>query len=223
MISSSLLVVERTRKVSRFKLPIVANLGAIVALSALTLSAPAYAAPSPDAAVGTAAASSMAKDAGLTEPLPPNVTVTIIPSVPKVNGPTDIYREGAPSVIGGSTFSAAAAATLPFNFVLQGVSGGLWGRLFKPSKTTVCTDIAIHAVRNAGVGGTFYVKLYRKGDDTAGPGRGKVSVPRDGVARSYCWSGVNTSYEHLFHYGFDTGGSSGVYEYVDGSGTVRNP
>ena len=51
-------------------------------------------------------------------------------------------------------------------------------------------------------------------------------MPRDNVARSYCWQGTNsTDIYKFFGFGFgfgSGGGSGGVYEYVDGSGRVRN-
>jgi len=141
----------------------------------------------------------------------------VIGAVPKVDGPTDVYREGF-SI--SSTVVSPQAAALPFNFILDDVSYGLSGRAFTPTHTSVCMDIAIHAVINPGAAfGPFRVTIYK--GSTAGSG---VSVPRDGDARSYCWSGITAGADYHFTYGFGSGGGSGgVYEYVDGNGTVGNP
>jgi hypothetical protein len=120
------------------------------------------------------------------------------------------------------TVPAQAAATVPFDFTLTGVWS--WdGRIFTSGRSSVCTDIEVHSVQNPSSGKNFRVELFKDNsvlDDFLGR---TGNIPQDGVARSYCWSGVPTGHNLYFHYGFDNPGPGGSFEKVDGHGRVRYP
>jgi hypothetical protein len=146
--------------------------------------------------------------------------VKVIGTLPKVDGPTHVLREGETAQ---STF--APAATLPYNFSFTNVSYGVESARFTTTKSSVCVDIAVHAVTNPGAAlGGFAITLKRDVSLGTDPSLGQVTTPRDGVARSYCFSGTSSGNNYYMTFGFGSGGGTdGVYEYVNGNGTIRNP
>jgi hypothetical protein len=180
----------------------------------LLLAAPVHAATAAEAAdvkpntAQPSAAEIEANNAAARASLPPNVTMTVIGKLPKLDGPTDHYYQNGPTVTSGVT--AAAAATIPYNFTFSGVRS-LYGRTFRSTETTVCKDV--QATWDAGYHDqyhSFHISL-RGGD---------VTVPADGVARSWCWSGVPTNTDLQFYY-YVAGESEGHYAFTSGSGRVR--
>jgi hypothetical protein len=144
----------------------------------------------------------------------PNVTVTVIGKLPEISAQADVYSQNPaiPSRVGGA--STLAASTVPFDFKLYGV-WDMPGRDFTSARSVVCKDIAI-TYTGGGPGSPpasdFRVSLSG----------GSVRVPIDGVARSYCWSGVPTGQTLNFYYRMvDQPVGSGSYSKVDGSGRVR--
>ncbi|GIE90522.1 hypothetical protein [Actinoplanes regularis] len=212
-------------KVSRL-----AGVGVAAALGVLPLAAPAVAA---EPANSRGSAVSVAEDAArinhsdtaAAEELPPNVTMEVLKELPPAQGPVDVYREGGATDAASARAAAAAASSLPFDFKLDDVSYGIPSRLFKADGTRVCMDIKIKTVLNPGAAqNSFGVTLHRDVSGPNDPSLGRVAVPRDNEARSYCWSGTARGTTYYFFFGFGSGGgSSGVYEYVDGNGRVRNP
>jgi hypothetical protein len=145
----------------------------------------------------------------------PNVTVRVIGKLPKLTGPMDVYsqKSGVPSKIGVGV-APDTVSSIPFNYTLTGVQN-LTGRQFSSTQSVVCQDIEI-TYSDGGPGSPpathFRVEL------SAG---GYVTVPVDGVARSYCWSGVPTKKTLTFQYYFNDEPRLGSYSFVDGSGRVR--
>ena len=160
--------------------------------------------------------------------LPPDVTMTVIGDLPELYGPTDHYSQDGPTVTSHygptvtshysqngptvtSGVTALAAAAVPYNFTFSGVRN-LYGRTFRLTESSkVCKDIK--ATWDYGYHDryhSFHVSL-----------RGSsVLVPADGIARSYCWSGVPTYTDHQFRY-YVSGNSGGHYAFTSGSGRVR--
>lgn len=170
---------------------------------------------------------SLATPAGATparvKNLSQNVTVKVIDVLPKVDRTMNVYREG--DTANNARATVLAASTLPFDFILDNVSYGIPSRTFTTTKNKVCMDIAIHAVKNAGHAyRPFKVTLKEHVSEDDLLDKGSVDVPRDGVARSYCWSGTSRGKTYHFFYGFKgNGGDRDEEEYIDGSGRVRNP
>jgi hypothetical protein len=134
-----------------------------------------------------------------------NVTVTVLGKLPEPAAQADVRSRNV---------ATPAADTVPFDFHLYGV-WSLKGRDFTSARTVVCKDIAI--TYSGGGPGTppatnFQVSL------SAG---GYVRVPIDGIARSYCWSGVPTGKVVYFYYRMTDEPNGGSYSKVDGSGRVR--
>ena len=140
----------------------------------------------------------------------PRVTVTVIGKLPTLSGPVDHYTQDGASF--GSQVVTPAYATLPYSFTLSGV-WSLYGRTFRSTKTTVCTDIEV-TYSDHGQGYDFEVEL-----DGAWTG----NIPIDGVARSYCWSPIPTNTDQQFYYHVRHEPNPGSYTKVNGSGDVRYP
>ncbi|AEV86751.1 hypothetical protein ACWT_5733 [Actinoplanes sp. SE50] len=189
--------------------------GVAVAATAglLLLAAPAQAAPSAGAANATpkppapTAAEIEANNAAVRASLPSNVTMTVMGKLPKLEGPIDHYTQDGPTTTTGvSTF---AVATLPFSFTFT----HFWdhdGREFRSAHKTVCMDI--EAEWDIPQGSYHKFKVGLRGSD--------VTVPTDGVARSYCWSGVPTNTIINFYY-YSTENVNGDIAKASGSGRVR--
>lgn len=104
-----------------------------------------------------------------------------------------------------------APAVVPFNYEFSGV----WshpGRDFRSTQTSVCKDIKVTW--------DFPEESYHKFQVTLRGGT--VTVPTDGAARSYCWSGVPTGTTMHFDYA-STNNSGGDIAKASGSGRVRYP
>jgi hypothetical protein len=182
-----------------------AGVAAAIAAGLLLMAAPAQAAPTAEAA--PTAAEIAANNAAVWASLPPNVTMTVIGELPKLQGPIDHYTQnGTTTTTGPTTF---AAATLPFSYTFDDV-WSLKGRDFTSARSTVCKDIKAYWDRPRGSHRQFKVTLQG----------GEVIVPADGVARSYCWSGVRTNTVRNFYYN-TTNNTSGDIARVSGSGQVR--
>jgi hypothetical protein len=193
-----------------------AGAAAAVIAGLLLLAAPAQAAPETAAAGGepakatVSAAEIEANNAAVWASLPPNVTMTVIGKMPKLQGPIDHYTQNSPTTTTGVT--TLAVATLPYSYTFSGV-WSLNGRDFSSTQTKICKDIEVTW--------DYPEASYHKFQVTLSSG-GTVTVPTDGVARSYCWSGVPTNTTLHFHYG-STNNSSGDFAYASGSGQVRYP
>jgi len=150
-----------------------------------------------------------ANNAAARASLPPNVTMTVIGKLPKLDGATDHYSQNGPTVTRGA--STLAAATVPYNFTFSGV-WSLYGRTFRLTESsTVCKDV--QATWDYGYHDQFhYFYISLRG--------ASVTVPADGVARSWCWSGVPTYTDLQFYYGV-ANESGGNWARVSGSGRVR--
>ncbi|GII22407.1 hypothetical protein [Planosporangium mesophilum] len=197
-----------------FKRRLAAATGAAT-VGLLLLAAPVQAAPTAEAADVTpntakpSAAEIEANNAAARASLPPNVTMTVIGELPKLSGPTDHYSQNGSTIASGAT--VLAAATVPYNFTFDGVRS-LYGRTFQLTESsTVCKDVK--ATWDNGYHDQyhyFYISLNGS----------SVTVPADGVARSYCWSQVPTYTDHQFYYAV-ANNSGGHYAFVSGSGRVR--
>ena len=188
---------------------------AAVVAGLVLLAAPAQAATPTDAAGVESAKAAVradeiaANNAVVWASLPPNVTMTVIGKIPKLQGPIDHYTQNsATSTTGAITL---AAATLPFSYTFSGV-WNLDGREFTSAQTKVCKDIEVTW--------DYPEESYHKFEVSLRGGT--VTVPTDGVARSYCWSGVPTNTIMRFHYG-STNNSGGDIAKASGSGQVRYP
>ncbi|MDR6324050.1 hypothetical protein [Actinoplanes couchii] len=179
----------------------------------LLFAVPAQAAPESEAAgevteAAVSAAEIAANNAAVWESLPPNVTMTVLGEMPELVGPIDHYTQDGPTTTTGVT--ALAAATVPYNFTFDGVHD--WpGRDFKSTKTKICKDIEVTWDSPEASWHKFQVKLSKGGT---------VTVPTDGVARSYCWSGVPTNTIMFFNYK-STNNEDGDIAFASGSGRVR--
>lgn len=192
-------------------------IGAAAAATAgmLLLAAPAQAAPTAEAdgvepTKATASAAEIAaNNAEVLASLPPNVTMTVLGELPKLQGPMDHYTQnGLTTTTGAPT---RAPATLPFSYTFSGV-WSLDGREFRSTRTQVCKDIKVRWDGSEESYHKFQVSL-----------RGStVTVPTDNVARSYCWSGLPTNTTMRFHYA-STNNSGGDIAKASGSGQVRYP
>ncbi len=181
----------------------------------LLLAAPAQAAPSAEAdavepKTATASAAEIAtNNAEVWASLPPNVTMTVIGEMPERQGPTDHYTQDGPTITTG--VATRAPATIPFNFTFSGVRN--WpGRDFRSTQTRVCKDI--RAEWDYPVGSHHKFKVELRGS--------AVTVPTDGEARSYCWSGLPTGTTMNFTY-YSTNNTGGDIAFASGSGRVRYP
>lgn len=127
----------------------------------------------------------------------------------EASGPDRSLHSGRPHDHDRSGHSRGA--TLPFSFTFSGVHD--WpGREFTSARTTVCKDIKVRWDFPEETYHQFKVSL-----------RGSpVTVPTDGVARSYCWSGVPTNTIMQFRY-YSTNNSGGDIAKASGSGQVRYP
>lgn len=192
------------------------SLGTVAAAATglLLLAAPAQAAPKTEAAGGepakpTASAAEIeANNAAVWASLPPNVTMKVVGKMPKLQGPTDHYTQNGPTVTTGMT--PFAVATIPFSFTFDGV-WSLDGRDFKSTQTSFCKDIEATWDYPQGSHHQFKVSL------SAG---GTITVPTDGVTRTWCWSSVPTNTTMHFTY-FSTGNSGGDIAKASGSGSVH--
>jgi len=150
-----------------------------------------------------------ANNAAARASLPPNVTMTVIGKLPKLDGPTDHYYQNGPTVTSGAT--PLAAATVPYNFTFSGV-WSLYGRTFRLTESsTVCKDV--QATWDGGYRDQYHYFYISLRDSS-------VTVPADGVARSWCWSGIPTYTDLQFYYGV-ANESGGNWARVSGSGRVR--
>jgi hypothetical protein len=189
--------------------------GAAAAATAglLLLAVPAQAAPNTGAAGGESATVSAAEiaanNAEVWASLPPNVTMTVLGKLPKLQGPIDHYTQNGPTITTGVT--TFAPATLPFSYTFSGV-WSLDGREFRSAQTRVCKDIKVRW--------DFPEESYHKFQVSLRGG--VVTVPTDNVARSYCWSGLPTNTTMRFHYA-STNNSGGDIAKASGSGQVRYP
>jgi hypothetical protein len=192
-----------------------AGAAAAVTAGLLLLAAPAHAAPATDAAGGepakaaVSAAEIAANNAAMWASLPPNVTMTVIGKMPKLQGPIDHYTQNGPTSTTGATI--LAPATLPYSFTFEEVQD-LDGREFRSTRTKICKDIEVTWDHPEGAWHKFQVTLRG----------GTVTVPTDGVARSYCWSGVPTNTTMRFNYA-STNNAGGDIAFASGSGRVRYP
>jgi hypothetical protein len=157
------------------------------------------------------AAEIAANNAEVWASLPPNVTMTVIGELPELQGPIDHYTQGGPTTTTGAT--TRAPATLPFSFTFSGVWS--WdGRDFRSTQTKICKDIKVKW--------DFPEESYHKFQVSLSSGGGPINVPTDGVARSYCWSGVPTNTTIHFHYASTNNAPSDIAK-ASGSGQVRYP
>ncbi|MFI1997049.1 hypothetical protein [Actinoplanes sp. NPDC020271] len=189
---------------------------AAVAAGLVLLAAPAHAAQRTESAgdqAKTAASASeiAANNAAVWASLPLNVTMTVLGKMPTLQGPIDHYTQNGPTTTTGVT--TLAVATLPYSFTFDGVQNKD-GRTFKSTKKKICTDIEVTYDYPVDGGHSFKLTLSSTG--------GSATVPTDGVARSYCWSGVPTNTAMHFTYA-TTGNTGGFYAYASGSGQVRYP
>ncbi|WP_158647731.1 hypothetical protein [Actinoplanes sp. ATCC 53533] len=191
--------------------------GAAAAATAglLLFAAPAQAAPSAEADVveptkaRASAAEIAANNAEVWASLPPNVTMTVIGKMPELRGPIDHYTQDGPTITTGLT--TLAVATLPYSYTFDGVRN-LDGREFRSTRTKICKDIEV--TWDYPVGSHHKFKVTLRGSS--------VTVPTDGEARSYCWSGVPTNTTMQFNYA-STNNTSGDFAFASGSGQVRYP
>ncbi|WP_167435641.1 hypothetical protein [Micromonospora chalcea] len=180
----------------------------------LLLVAPAQAAPKTELADGesakpTASAAEIeANNAAVWASLPPNVTMTVTGGKPKLQGSIDHYTQNGPTVTTGMTPFAVSA--IPYSFTFDGV-WSMDGRDFKSTKTSFCKDIEATWDYPQGSYHQFKVSL------SAG---GTITVPTDGVTRTWCWSNVPTNTTMHFYY-FSTGNSGGDIAKASGSGSVH--
>lgn len=93
-----------------------AGAAAVLAAGLLLMAAPAQAAPTTKAA--PTAAEIAANNAAVWASLPPNVTMTVIGKLPKLQGPIDHYTQNGPTTTTGAT--TLAAATLPYSYTFSG-------------------------------------------------------------------------------------------------------
>jgi hypothetical protein len=136
--------------------------------------------------------------------------MTVIGEMPELQGPIDHYSQSGPTTTTGVT--TFAPATLPFSFTFSGVHDKP-GRDFRSTRTRICKDIEVTW--------DFPEESYHKFKVTLSVG-GSVTVPTDGVARSYCWSSVPTNTTLHFNYA-STNNSGGDIAKASGSGQVRYP
>ncbi|WP_192580005.1 hypothetical protein [Micromonospora sp. AMSO31t] len=185
-----------------------------MATGLLLLAAPAQAASQTEAAGGepakptVSAAEIEANNAAVWASLPPNVTMTVVGKMPKLQGPIDHYTQDGPTVTTGVT--PLAVSTIPYSFTFDGV-WSLDGRDFKSTKTTFCKDIEATWDYPEESWHQFKVSL------SAG---GTITVPTDGVTRTWCWSSVPTNTTMHFHY-YSTNNSGGDIAKASGSGSVH--
>ncbi|BCJ67264.1 hypothetical protein [Polymorphospora rubra] len=189
---------------------------AAVTTGLLLLAASAQAAPKTEAAGGEPAKATVsvaeieANNAAVWASLPPNVTMTVIGKMPKLQGPIDHYTQNGPTTTTGVT--PLAVDTLPYAFTFSGVRN-LYGRDFTSTQTIICKDV--EATWDFPYGSHHEFKITLRSSWT-------VTVPTDGVARTFCWSGVPTNTTLWFRY-FSTGNTGGDYAFASGSGQVRYP
>ncbi|MEU8327359.1 hypothetical protein [Micromonospora sp. NPDC048839] len=185
-----------------------------MATGLLLLAAPAQAAPETAAAGGEpakrtfSAAEIAANNAAVWASLPPNVTMTVTGSMPKLQGSIDHYTQDGPTVTTGMT--PFAVSTIPYSFTFEGFWGKN-GRDFKSTRTSFCKDIEATWDYPEESWHQFKVAL------SAG---GTITVPTDGVTRTWCWSNVPTNTTMYFNY-YSTGNSSGDIAKASGSGYVH--
>src|SRR5262245_43435610 len=188
---------------------------AAVAAGLLLLAAPAQAAPITETAggesakVAVSAAEIAANNAAVWASLPPNVTMTVLGKMPKVQGPIDHYTQSGPTT---TEVTTRAVATLPYSYTFSGV-WSLNGRDFRSTQTAICKDIEATWDYPVPSWHEFKVSL------SVG---GTITVPTDGVARSWCWSPVPTNTTMHFYY-FSTNNCCGDFARASGSGQVRYP
>jgi hypothetical protein len=110
-----------------------------------------------------------------------------------------------------------AVTTLPFGFEFSGFHDKD-GQDFKSMQTNICMDIEATWDSPASSTKEFKVVLLKNSFTSYG----EITVPADGTARSWCWSGVptNTTLHYWFHV---TGNFGGDISRVSGSGQVRYP
>lgn len=188
------------------------GIAAAVATGLLLLAAPAQAAPKTEAAGGepantVSAAEIEANNAAVWASLPPNVTMTVTGGMPKLQGPIDHYTQNGPTVTTGVT--PFAVATLPFSFTFSGV-WSMYGRDFRTAVNSICKEIRATWDYPQGSHHQFKVQLSSGGT---------ITVPTDGVTRTWCWSGVPTNTTLRFYY-YSTGNSGGDIAKASGSGRV---
>ncbi|GIF02427.1 hypothetical protein Ari01nite_98910 [Paractinoplanes rishiriensis] len=181
----------------------------------LLLAAPAQAAPRTEVAGGEPAKATVspaeiaANNAAVWASLPPNVTMTVLGKLPELQGPIHHYTQNGTTTTTGANI--LAVATLPFQFTFSGVYS-MDGRDFRSTQTKICKDIKAEWDYPEESYHQFKVSL-----------RGApVTVPTDGVARSYCWSGVPTNTTMNFYY-YSTNNSAGDIAKASGNGQVRYP
>ncbi|MET7488760.1 hypothetical protein [Streptomyces sp. NPDC005538] len=139
-----------------------------------------------------------------------------VPTEQKASGPVDVYRQTGTGTTGDSLGTIAAASSLPFSFVLDEVSFGIYSREWKTTKTTVCIDLQVWKDHGGTATGDFNVALRNVNTDTTSS---FITWPVDNVAHTACWTGVSTSATWQTWFGF---GIYGNGEYVSGSGRMRN-
>ncbi|MFF0232815.1 hypothetical protein [Micromonospora sp. NPDC005254] len=154
------------------------------------------------------AAEIAANNAAVWASLPPNVTMTVTGTMPKLQGPIDHYTQNGPTVTTGMTPFAVSA--IPYSFTFDGV-WSLKGRDFKSTKTSFCKDIEATWDYPEESWHQFKVSL------SAG---GTITVPTDGVTRTWCWSNVPTNTTLYFDY-YSTNKSGGDIAKASGSGSVH--
>ncbi|MEU3456597.1 hypothetical protein ABZ671_23795 [Micromonospora sp. NPDC006766] len=180
----------------------------------LLLAAPAQAAPKTEAAGGeqvkptVSAAEIEANNAAVWASLPPNVTMTVTGEMPKLQGPIDHYTQDGPTVTTGVT--PFAVDTIPYSYTFSGVHN--WpGRDFQSARTSFCKDIKATWDYPQGKHHEFKVDL------SAG---GTITVPTDGVMRTWCWSNVPTNKTMHFIY-YSTNNAPADVARASGSGSVH--
>ncbi|MBQ1052126.1 hypothetical protein KBX50_27175 [Micromonospora sp. C51] len=192
------------------------SLGAAAAVTAgfLLLAAPAQAAPETEAAGNKQAKSTVsaaeiaANNAAVWASLPPNVTMRVTGKAPKIQGPIDHYTQNGPTVTTGVTPFAVDA--IPFSYTFSGV-WSMDGRDFRSTRTNFCKDIEATW--------DFPEESYHEFKVTLSAG-GTITVPTDGVMRTWCWSNVPTNTTMHFRY-FSTNNSGGDIAKASGSGSVH--
>ncbi|SCL28000.1 hypothetical protein [Micromonospora inyonensis] len=134
--------------------------------------------------------------------------------VPKVDGPTYYFGEGATTGQVGPFVDS-----LPFNYTFD-VSWGLESRRFTTTNGKVCTWLAVDLTSGSPYANTLTVKLYE--DISLGSDiqiGSPVPWPYDGQTYHYCWTPVTNNRTYYFWFGF---GSAGNGAYAHGSGTATN-
>ncbi|WP_155245587.1 hypothetical protein [Salinispora arenicola] len=190
------------------------GIAAAVTTGFLLLATPAQAAPEAEAAGSeqvkptVSAAEIAANNAAVWASLPPNVTMRVTGKKPKLQGPIDHYTQNGPTVTTGVTPFAVSA--IPYSYTFDGV-WSLYGRDFKSTRTTFCKDIKATWDYPEESWHQFKVSL------SAG---GTITVPTDGVMRTWCWSSVPTNTTIRFHY-YSTNNSGGDIAKASGSGSVH--